>query len=473
VGGLHAGAGVKWDSSLRIRGLTDSTPLALLCANFIQVTSITLDPFPRLSNKVPTSRLPMSAFPAISTDAMADAFQVASAAFGLSQILIQLGKEIYDFFKEVPHIHTRLQDLVQRTEANYQDVLCVNDVLEAWAKHHEIPNEREKRLISNLVDRTTECSKSAALIQNEIGNIKRAAAGVHFWERPEFIRTSILHLGLESNRTIPRFESAIGEQKQAISTLLQCLSMYEPLIFIMLLYHEHDADITDRYAALGQPSIGNGSDFLPKRATEEHIRNQSEERVNTASSAHSGEESIKEAVEACKKGDIDSLRSTLGGNVEAGKCSDIKGGRTYLHHVAQHLDGPIAHRFLECLVEEYRTDVNARSKITGETPLHIAVGQRKVELAKALILRGANANVATNGGKTPLSLAVANRVDTQLIELMVKKGATCDVQAIHCRAREKKVQVGQNGMSKVSSSVSERPLRQRFRLSSVSSRRSN
>jgi hypothetical protein len=68
---LHAGAGVKWDSSLRIRGLTDSTPLALLCANFIQVTSITLDPFPRLSNKVPTSGLPMSAFPAISSDAMA------------------------------------------------------------------------------------------------------------------------------------------------------------------------------------------------------------------------------------------------------------------------------------------------------------------------------------------------------------------------------------------------------------------
>jgi hypothetical protein len=406
---------------------------------------------------------------------MADAFQVASAAFGLSQILIQLGKEIYDFLKEVPHIHTKLQDLVQRTEANYQDVLCVKDLLEAWAEHHKIPNEREKRLISNLVDRTTECSKSATLIQNEIVNIKRDAANVHFCARPKFIRTSILHLGLESNRTIPRFESAIGEQKQAISTLLQCLSMYEPLIFIMLLYHERDADITDRYATLGQHPIDNGSDFLPKRATEEHIRNQFEERINTASSTHRGEESIKEAVEACRKGDIDSLRSILGRNVEAGKCSDIKGGRTYLHHVAQHLDGPIAHRFLECLVEEYRTDVNARSKITGETPLHIAVGQRKVELAKALILRGANANVETNGGKTPLSLAVANRVDTQLIELMIKNGATCDVQAIHCRAREKKVQelMGQNGMSKVSSSVSERPVRQRLRLSSISSWRSN
>ena len=406
---------------------------------------------------------------------MADAFQVASAAFGLSQILIQLGREIYDFFKEVPHIHTKLQDLVQRTNANYQNVLCVKDVLDAWAEHHKIPNEREKRLISNLVDRTTECSKSAELIQNEIVNIKKAAVSVHFWERPEFIKLSILHLGLESNRTIPRFEGAIGEQKQAISTLLQCLSMYEPLIFIMLLYHQHDTNITDRYAFLSQRPIDNRSDFLPERATEEHIRNHFEERVNAASSTHSGEESIKEAVEACRKGDIDSLRSILGGNVEAGKCSDIKGGRTYLHHVAQHLDGPIAHLFLECLVEEYRIDVNARSKITGETPLHIAVGQRKVELAKKLILKGAKANVETNGGKTPLSLAVANRVDTQLIELMIKKGATCDVQAIHCRAREKKVHepMGQNSMSKVSRSVSERPLRQRLRLSSVSSWRSN
>jgi ankyrin repeat protein len=119
--------------------------------------------------------------------------------------------------------------------------------------------------------------------------------------------------------------------------------------------------------------------------------------------------------------------------------------------------------------------VNARSKITGETPLHIAVGQRKVGLAKALILRGANANVETNGGKTPLNLAIANRVDTQLIELMIKEGATCDVQAIHCRAREKKIRelIRRNSMSTVSSSVGERPLRQRLRFSSISSWRSN
>jgi hypothetical protein len=406
---------------------------------------------------------------------MADAFQVASAASGLSQTLIQLGKEIYSFFKEVPHIHSKLQDLVQRTEANQRDVVCVKDVLEAWAERHKIPNEREKRLISNLVDRTAECSKSAQLVQNEIVNIKKAAASVHLWEKPEFIRTSILHSGLESNRIIPKFESAIGEQKQAISTLLHCLSMYEPLIFIIILYHECNANMSNRYANLSRRPTDNGPEFLQEHATEEYISNQLEERVNTVSSTHSGEESMKEAVEACRKGDIDGLRLVLGGNVEAGNCSDIKGGRTYLHHVAQHLDGPIAHRFLECLVEEYRTDVNARSKITGETPLHIAVGQRKVGLAKALILRGANANVETNGGKTPLNLAIANRVDTQLIELMIKEGATCDVQAIHCRAREKNIRelIRRNSMSTVSSSVGERPLRQRLRFSSISSWRSN
>ncbi|KAH8676514.1 hypothetical protein BGZ60DRAFT_259249 [Tricladium varicosporioides] len=196
---------------------------------------------------------------------------------------------------------------------------------------------------------------------------------------------------------------------------------------------------------------------------------------HTVSSLHDGSECIPEAVNACKSGDIENLRSILGGSKEAGKSTDIKGGKTYLHHVIQCLNGSIALRFLDCLVGEFSADINARCRLTGETPLHIAVKLRKVELAEMLILKGANVDLKSNGGKTPLGLAVANRVDTRLMESLIQKGATCDVEALNCRARKSKVYelMGQNGMSRISSSVSERPSRGPSILSRVSSWRSN
>jgi hypothetical protein len=243
-----------------------------------------------------------------------------------------------------------------------------------------------------------------------------------------------------------------------------------------LAYYGHDVDFPDRYTFLGEQLADLGGRFEgiddetppvpPTRSTRTPGRSQLEGAPRTASPVRDGGVSISEAVDACKNGDIESLRSILGSNTEAGKSTDVKCGRTYLHHVVQCLDGLPAQQFLECLVEMYSTDVNARS-MTGETPLHIAVKLRKVELAEMLVLKGANVDVETKGGKTPLSLAVANGVDTRLIELLIQNGATCDVEAINCRARENQVHelMGQNRVARTSSSVTERLSRGWFKPS--------
>ncbi|KAH8676515.1 hypothetical protein BGZ60DRAFT_429030 [Tricladium varicosporioides] len=154
------------------------------------------------------------------------AFQIATAALNLSQLLIHIGEEVYEFIKEAPHARTRLEDLVKTTRTHHEDLLCIKDVLEAWTEHYrDTQNVRERRLLSTLDDRTKECSDSANLIQSEIDNIKRIAEGKHGRQRLKFIKTALLHWALENNTFIPRFERVIEGQKRAISMLISCLSM--------------------------------------------------------------------------------------------------------------------------------------------------------------------------------------------------------------------------------------------------------
>lgn len=172
-----------------------------------------------------------------------------------------------------------------------------------------------------------------------------------------------------------------------------------------------------------------------------------------------------DAVGACKKGNLESLRVILGSDNESGKSIDLKEGKSYLHYVAQYLKGTVAQEFVRCLVDTYNADVNQQSVRTGETPLHVAVKLRKVELVEILILRKANVHMKQKGGKDALSLA--NRVDTQIMELLIKNGATHE-GVISCRTRDKKVLelMGQTGIAKLPSSVSEQVTKGRFSFDS-------
>jgi len=71
-------------------------------------------------------------------------------------------------------------------------------------------------------------------------------------------------------------------------------------------------------------------------------------------------------------------------------------------------------------------DVNARDRIVGWTPLHLAADRGRLETAKALINAGANVNASAAHRWTPLHLAVSRRY-TELIKVLINAGA--DVNA--------------------------------------------
>lgn len=72
-------------------------------------------------------------------------------------------------------------------------------------------------------------------------------------------------------------------------------------------------------------------------------------------------------------------------------------------------------------------NVNAKGKIDNYTPLLFACGQNiasrsNYEIAKLLIAKGADVNVMTNAGNTPLDIANAMQ-DSELVKLLIKNGA--------------------------------------------------
>ena len=55
------------------------------------------------------------------------------------------------------------------------------------------------------------------------------------------------------------------------------------------------------------------------------------------------------------------------------------------------------------------TDVNAKEKYTGYTPLHYAAVGGRTEIAELLITAGADVNAKGRSGRTPLDRAVSKR----------------------------------------------------------------
>ena len=105
--------------------------------------------------------------------------------------------------------------------------------------------------------------------------------------------------------------------------------------------------------------------------------------------------------------------------VDLNRC-DSSTGATLLHYAAEK-DDP---QFLQCVVNKFeKKDLFDRENFT---PLHYACRRGLFEQARILLESGADANIASNDGSTPLMLiAKRKKHDTRLVKLLLKHNASC------------------------------------------------
>ena len=75
------------------------------------------------------------------------------------------------------------------------------------------------------------------------------------------------------------------------------------------------------------------------------------------------------------------------------------------------------------LLIEYEIDIDKQGPYNGYTALHDAVWQNNIETAKVLIEAGANPNIKSNTGETPLEFA-KSRNHREIVALIEQKMAT-------------------------------------------------
>ena len=76
--------------------------------------------------------------------------------------------------------------------------------------------------------------------------------------------------------------------------------------------------------------------------------------------------------------------------------------------------------FVAALIER-GADIN-NSK-PGETALHSAIAERHPDIARLLIMNGANVNAQNRSGRTPLHFVARILPDGKLAELLIARGA--------------------------------------------------
>ncbi len=76
----------------------------------------------------------------------------------------------------------------------------------------------------------------------------------------------------------------------------------------------------------------------------------------------------------------------------------------------------------------WKTEINQPGP-DGDYPLHVAVSQGRVVIARALLKEGARLDVRDTRGRTPLHVALANG-KVQSAELLLREGADDDLQAL-------------------------------------------
>ncbi|MDZ4767465.1 MAG: ankyrin repeat domain-containing protein [Chloroflexota bacterium] len=76
---------------------------------------------------------------------------------------------------------------------------------------------------------------------------------------------------------------------------------------------------------------------------------------------------------------------------------------------ALHAAAYAGHAAAAQLLIQHRIDIDKQGPYNGYTALHDAIWQDNIEVARALIDAGANLQIASNSGETPLSFAQSKR----------------------------------------------------------------
>ncbi len=115
----------------------------------------------------------------------------------------------------------------------------------------------------------------------------------------------------------------------------------------------------------------------------------------------------------------------LGANVNE---KDYMG--TLLHNTVWRDPPDLGSQFARALVEA-GANVEERSQMDGETPLHLAAREGNSSVGNVLIEAGANVNARTEDGETPLLLAARRRRDESLTlaRELIKAGADVNIRA--------------------------------------------
>uniref|UniRef100_A0A914P0M9 phospholipase A2 n=1 Tax=Panagrolaimus davidi TaxID=227884 RepID=A0A914P0M9_9BILA len=85
-------------------------------------------------------------------------------------------------------------------------------------------------------------------------------------------------------------------------------------------------------------------------------------------------------------------------------------------------------------ISSYDCDINAKDD-NGNTPLHIAVSEKFLEITRTLLVMGANPNILNKNGETPRHIAAANLEDSDFIQTLIIGGANrCSSSKKGCKS---------------------------------------